>query len=142
MRHEKSCGAVVYKTTENGIRFYIIRSRAGIWGFPKGHVEPGESERQTASREIKEETGLSVRLLRGFVTTEKYILKRRARSDTVKKVVYFLAEADDGTPQRQETEISEIRLVSYDEAMSMLQYESSRRILTEAWDHLASRGLL
>ena len=60
----------------------------------------------------------------------------------MKKVVYFLAETEDTTPKRQETEISEIRLLSYDEAMAVLQYESSQRILTEARDHLASRGLL
>lgn len=37
----------------------LIRDKNGYWVFPKGHVEPGEDARQTALREVKEETGVS-----------------------------------------------------------------------------------
>ena len=56
---EKSCGAVVYGE-EGGRRSYLLLHYSeGHWDFPKGHVEAGESEEQTARREILEETGIS-----------------------------------------------------------------------------------
>ncbi|NLG24694.1 MAG: NUDIX domain-containing protein, partial [Clostridiales bacterium] len=54
MGYEKSCGAVVWRRAARGREVLVIRQRAGHWGFPKGHVKPGETERQTALREIRE----------------------------------------------------------------------------------------
>ena len=56
MEYEKSCGAVVFRIGERGPEALVIHQNAGHWGFPKGHVEPGEDEEQTALREILEET--------------------------------------------------------------------------------------
>lgn len=58
MRYEKSCGAVIYVEAEGARKYVIIRSPEGYYGFPKGHMEPGETEEQTALREIFEEVGL------------------------------------------------------------------------------------
>ena len=61
--YEKSCGAIVFHRFKDGIKVLLVKNRNGkYWSFPKGHVEKGESEHQTAAREIKEETGLEVRL--------------------------------------------------------------------------------
>lgn len=135
-RSETSCGAVVFTRQADDIRFVIIRSVTGCYGFPKGHIERGESERQTARREIQEETGLNVTLLDGFRTTESYVFKRGDGKEIDKHVVYFLAEFQGQTPVAQETEIASISLMRYDEAMAVFQFDSSRRILTEAYHFL------
>ena len=57
MKQEKSCGAVVYAETGRGRLYLVEKMLHGHFGLPKGHVEPGENERQTAEREILEETG-------------------------------------------------------------------------------------
>ena len=132
MKTETSCGAVVFTRTAGDVRFVIIRSKTGCFGFPKGHIEPGESEQQTAMREIKEETGLDVTLIDGFRTTEAYVWTRADGTKIDKHVVYFLAECRGQTPVPQETEIADIALLRYDEAMPVFQFDSSRRILTEA----------
>ena len=71
MADEKSCGAIVF-TRENGIRKYVIIRGTGIYqgfnGFPKGHMEEGETESETALREVKEETGMGSPQRRVFVT--------------------------------------------------------------------------
>ena len=132
MKIEKSCGAVVFTREGGTIKFVIIRSLEGFYGYPKGHMEAGESEEQTALREIREETGLDVSLLEGFRTEDAHALVREGRPDVTKQIVYFLAEYTGQVLRAQEGEVTEIRLMTFDEAMAAFQFESSRRILREA----------
>ena len=132
MKIEKSCGAVVFTREGGTVKYVIIRSPEGFYGYPKGHMEPGETEEQTALREIKEETGLDVTLLEGFRTEDSHALVREGRPDVTKQIVYFLAEYTGQVLRAQEGEVTEIRLMTYDEAMAAFQFESSRRILQEA----------
>ena len=135
---EKSCGAIVYTAENNSIKYVIIRSKEGIYGFPKGHVEGTESETDTALREIFEETGLIVRLIDGFRTedTHSFISNGEAKS---KHIVYFLAEYSNQVPKVQETELSSVHLMDYETALSAFQFESSKRLLSEAHDFLMLR---
>ena len=110
----------------------IIRSTEGFCGFPKGHVEAGETDEMTALREIREETGLDVRLIDGFVATDSHPHIREGRPPVMKEMVYFLAEYQGQTPKAQLSEVSEILLLPFEEAMAIFEYESTKRILREA----------
>ncbi|MBE6954875.1 MAG: NUDIX domain-containing protein [Ruminococcaceae bacterium] len=134
MFDEKSCGAVVFTRTGDEIQYVLAQSPGGIYGFPKGHMEEGETERQTALREIFEEVGLTPTLLDGFRETEEYTL--REKNGASKQVVYFLAEFSNQPIAFQEKELRAAPLVSYETAMQLLQHESSRRILTKAQQFL------
>jgi len=128
---EKSCGAVVF-TKENGhIKYVIIRSKEGFYGFPKGHMEGIETEIQTAMREVAEETGLSVDIVGGFRTEDSHTFNRNGET-RIKHIVYFLAEYSNQTPIVQETELSSVDLMDFDTAIFAFQFDSSKRILTEA----------
>ena len=140
MKIEKSCGAVVFTREGGTIKFVIIRSPEGFYGYPKGHMEAGETEEQTALREIREETGLDVTLLEGFRTEDAHALVREGRPDVTKQIVYFLAEYTGQVLRAQEGEVTEIRLMTFDEAMAAFQFESSRRILREAAEFLHTVG--
>ena len=130
MKMEKSCGGVVFTRRGEKILYVIIRHRSGHCGLPKGHMEPGETEQQTALREIQEEAGLRCRLLEGFREQEQYPLP--GKSGTVKQVVYFLAEFVDQVPVPQPKEIARVYLLPFDEALSKLPFPEARRILTQA----------
>lgn len=130
MNYEYSAGAVVYTEIDGERHYVIIRSREGIGGFPKGHLEKGETERQAALREVREETGLEVRLLHGFRAVDEYPLPYR--KDTRKRVTYFLADYRDQTPVPQESELTDIRLLPFPKAIKALPFPASRRILREA----------
>ena len=141
MADEKSCGAIVY-TQENGVRKYVIIRGTGMYqgfcGFPKGHMEPGETERETALREVKEETGLDVELIGDFRQTDEHYLAREGRPNDKKMNVYFLAEYKNQQLKAQESEVSEIILLDFEEALRSLQSAESKRELTEAEKYLNS----
>ena len=61
MRREKSCGALVLCREDGEWKMLLTQNRnGGHWAFLKGHVEAGETEKETAIREVLEETGLEV----------------------------------------------------------------------------------
>lgn len=132
---EKSCGAIVFTNDAEGIKYVIIESKEVFFGFPKGHVEENETEIETARREVLEETGLQIEFLDNFRTEDSHPFQRNGETRT-KHVVYFLAKFSNQIPAAQETELNSIHLMDYKTAMSSFQFESSKRILTEAHTHL------
>ena len=138
MRYEKSCGAVVFTKSEEGIRFLLVRSLDGVYGFPKGHTEGSETEIETALREVFEETHLKIKIVDGFKATDEYPLAHKKK--TFKKVTYFLGTFENQEVIYQKEELSGAVFVSYEEAMKLLKFESSRRILNEAFECLMSPG--
>lgn len=66
MKEEKSCGAVVVKIEKGKVFYLIEKMNVGHYSLPKGHVIDGETELETAKREIKEETNLDVIFYHGF----------------------------------------------------------------------------
>lgn len=136
LQYEKSCGAVVYCRMENEIKYLLACENNGYWVFPKGHMEVGESEYDTAWREVKEETGLDVTFVEGFRVMDEHSLAREGRPNTIKQTVYFLATYEKQMYTRQETEISKLVLLNYEKALDILQFDSFKRILTQAHQFL------
>ena len=129
MLHEKSCGAIVYRKYHGNTEILLIKHiNSGHWSFPKGHVESGETEVETARREIKEETNIDVIIDPTFRETVTYSPKK----DTMKVVVYFLAKAKNVDFSPQEDEIAEIRWVDISYAANILTYENDKAIVAKA----------
>ena len=137
MKLEKSCGAVVFTRVNGEIKYLLIKSVTGFYGFPKGHVEPGESETQTALREIFEEVGLRVRLISDFRREDEYYI---CGNEIIKNVVYFLAEYENQEISCQREEVSDAFLLDCKSALSLLKFDGSKRILSEANDFLTKRN--
>jgi len=137
MKFEKSCGAIVFNKREEDCRVLVVKHRyGGHWSFPKGHVEQGENESQTALREIREETGLTVSLQEGFRESVEYSPKPGVK----KQVVYFIASADSTKTRKQEEEISEICWMSFPEAEKQVTFENDRYLLDKAREYLHLPG--
>ena len=130
MQYEKSCGGVVFTRRNHEILYVVIRHTSGHCGFPKGHMEPGEAEQETALREIREETGLTCRFLEGFRAEEQYPLPNKP--GTMKQVVYFLGEYSNQSFYPQPEEISRIDLLPFEEALALLPFRETKRVLSDA----------
>ena len=97
------------------------------WTFPKGKLDPGETEEECALREVEEETGLRCRLgLELGSTTYRDAKGRR------KRVRYWLMEVEAGSGLRFEHEVDEARWLSFDDAAGLLSYERDIGLLDEA----------
>lgn len=129
MNYEKSCGAIVYRKYHGNTEILLVRSiQSGHWSFPKGHVEEGETEEETARREIKEETGLDVLLDTGFRETVTFSPRR----NTKKTVVYFVGMATSHDLIPQQEEISELKWHEIGQAVGVLTYENDKTIVNKA----------
>ena len=137
MKREKSCGALVFRKNEGSYDLVLLRHKfGGHWSFPKGHVEQGENEFQTAMREVKEETGIAIRIMDGFRESVEYFPKPGVK----KQVVYFLAKALEENLVRQEEEISEVRWVPIEIASDMVIFSNDKRLIRLAKRRLGISG--
>lgn len=131
-REEKSCGAVVWRREAGQRQYLLVRHNGGHWSFPKGHVEDGETEAETAAREILEETGLSTEIRTDFRRKVTY----SPRPGTVKDVIFFTAVPTGGQEHPQESEISQLGWFSFPDASERITYATDEEILLAAEAYL------
>ena len=129
MKFEKSCGCVII----NDDKVLLVKQVDGHWGFPKGHVEENETEEETAIREVYEETNLQVEIFSDFYKKVTY----SPRENVMKDVIFFLARPKNIDTKPQETEISKVEWVSFDEALNILTYEDTKNILKEVLNFIS-----
>ncbi len=125
-----SIGAIVYKI-QNKQSFYLLVLAADrtYWGFPKGHPEKNEFPKETALREIYEETGHNVEIDVNFNYDMRYILPNGEE----KIVKLFLAENISEDPIIfPNEEIAEIRWFLYDDAIKIMKFEDTKQALKKA----------
>ncbi len=136
--YERSCGAVVYRIINDEIRYLLIKNkRSAHWGFPKGHVERGESNEQTAMREVLEETGIHIKILPGFAVKSDYMIQGKVE----KTVTIYLAKTKDTQTIIQREEIENYMWLNYDKAMDTLRFANDRNILKSAGEYIAKNGI-
>ena len=122
---EKSCGIIIYNQEQ---KFLLITQNNGDVGFPKGHVEIGETEEETALREVKEETGIEVILVDGFKENISYIMP----NGVSKEVIYFLGKGVNSNIKIQIEEVKKADFYCYKDALNILTFESAKKLLIKA----------
>lgn len=118
MKYEVCCGGYVI---DNG-KVLLVQHNEGHWDFPKGHMEAGEKEEETAIREVWEETGIAIEI----VSSKRYEINYKSKMNIQKKVIFFEAKKIDGTLRNQESEIQNVEWVPIEKAFEKITYERSR----------------
>jgi len=131
MKREFSAGGVLIKGSE----VLLIKNPAGVWTFPKGNIEEGETPEETAVREVLEETGVEGKILKDLgVINYWYQLKGEK---VFKSVRYYLMEYVKGEP-RPSWEVEDARFFPLSEAERMIRYKGDKEILSKALAHIRS----
>ena len=131
-RVEKSAGGVVVRTIGGVFHALVIRDPYRKWGLPKGHTEGGETSRETALREVREETGLQdVRVDSELVTIDWFFMAKGYRIH--KFATFFLMYSESGDPVPEESEgITACEWVPLDAAHRRISYDNASEVVKAA----------
>ena len=129
LKKEKSCGCIIIK---NKKVLLVYEKNRNFWGFPKGHMEAGETEVETALREVKEEVGLDVEIDKERRYTLNYVI----RDEIDKTTVLYIAKAKNEEIVMQENEIENIRWCSFEEALNTLTFDNWKEMFKKVIDDL------
>ena len=130
MKNEKSCGCIIV----NDEKVLLVEQvNSGTYNFPKGHMNPGETEIETAIREVKEETNLDVIINDQLRFPLSYVQKGTIN----KEVVYYVASItniNDLKPQIKE--INKMLWVNIDKVYDTLTFDNLKNIWKDVLDVL------
>jgi 8-oxo-dGTP pyrophosphatase MutT (NUDIX family) len=130
MQKEKSCGLIIFRR-DNGLKFLLLCYRHGHWGFIKGHVEQGEKDKETISRETEEETGIiSFSFIKGFKEDISYTFKENNKP-IFKEVTFYLGETKEEDVKLSK-EHTDYEWLSFNDALSQLSFNNAKALLKKA----------
>lgn len=121
------CGAVVYRFHPD-LQILLVKQRKDDvgWGIPKGHMEKGESFKETALREVKEETGINVRIVNKLPYA---ILKKK---NFRKIVIPYLAVQTCSSKPKSSSKASEVVDVKWFDVNSLPPIYSYQQQMVDA----------
>jgi 8-oxo-dGTP pyrophosphatase MutT (NUDIX family) len=132
--HEKSCGAVVFKR-DGEVQYLLLHYEAGHWDYVKGQVESHETEKDTVTRELEEETGIAnSRFVEGFREVINYFYRREGKT-VYKEVVFFLIESKDSRVKLSYEHVG-YEWLNYEKAMAKLTFANAKKVLAKAHEFL------
>jgi 8-oxo-dGTP pyrophosphatase MutT (NUDIX family) len=139
-KKQVSSGGLVYRGTKKELEVALIlrRSASGqpVWGLPKGWVEPGESLEGAALREVKEETGVTARIIDKLGDIHYQFYSREERSYIQKTVHFYLMEYLSGSTEDHDHEVDEVGWFSLKEAEARMTYPTEQTILQKGSERL------
>jgi 8-oxo-dGTP pyrophosphatase MutT (NUDIX family) len=139
-QRETSAGGIVYRLGQGAPLFLLIRDSYGNWGFPKGHVERGESAEDAALREVREETGLNELASCGLIDTIDWYFRFRGRLIHKSCHFYLMETSQSDTAPQQAEGITACQWVTYGEAHEAVSYANAREVLRRAREMIGARA--
>ena len=133
VRDAVAAGGVVLRGSGDALEVVVAgRTSDHTWVFPKGTPDPGETIEETALREVREESGLEVEILRPLGTIDYWFA---IPGERVHKIVhFFLMRAHGGDVSRHDHEYDDVRWVTVSDARRLLTYDTYRNMLDRAVD--------
>ncbi len=137
-RREVSAGGLVWRRDPGGgIAVVLVRpAQKDYWAMPKGHVEKGETIREAAMREVREETGLTVSEAEPLGQISYiYSFHEDAAAPLTrvfKNVHFFLMQSDGGDTSKHDAEIDQVAWLDLDEAIGKASFKNERKLISKA----------
>lgn len=141
LEKENCAGAVIYRKINGKYKYLLVKVTNGNWGFSKGHIEPNESLKETAIREVKEETNLDIDIVdeNKFFEEINYLIYYENKK-SIKNIVYFLGKVNNVNNIRiDEYEIDEYKWLEFNKAYEKISYLAQKKVLLSAHLYLLNR---
>ncbi|MEM0373239.1 MAG: NUDIX domain-containing protein, partial [Sulfolobales archaeon] len=132
MKNVISAGGVVINNSNKKV--LILKRKNGNWVLPKGHLEEKESFEETAIREVKEETGLDVKIIDYIGKTQYHAPATEKHPEEEKTVLWYLMETDDNYIKVEEDIFSDGRFFNFSEAYNFLTFQQEKEILKRGYE--------
>ncbi len=131
MRQENAYGVIPLQIRKSDWQVLLVQHHSGHWAFPKGHADVEETPKQTAERELREETGLTIQKFFPLKPlTENYCFYFQGQKIS-KTVQYFLALVH-GQVKIQDSEIRASQWLSLPLAFEQITFYESKRMCLQA----------
>jgi len=129
--HETTSGGVVFRRNEktNELEILLIKDAKNRWTIPKGHVEPNEEPKETAAREITEETGLQEMHVRDWLGKVNFRYRRSHTLVLMTMHIYLVQGLGDTNSLNPEDWLSDIQWLPAAKAVESIAYEDIGKLM-------------
>lgn len=136
MKYVQSVGIITYTIENNTIKYLILLSDGGCWDFPKGHIESGETKKETALRELQEETGLTAQLDDAFEQSLSYVYPGYQNKEETHKTDFMFIGKTSSTDVTLSPEHTDYAWLTYEQALQQITYDDTRELFKKAHEHI------
>ena len=137
---EHSAGAIIFRREGPRVYFLLLHYEEGHWGFPKGHIEKGETIAETARREIQEETGIKdLYLIEGFKERTRYFFTTNGQK-IFKTVTFLLAKTASREVSLSREHVG-YEWLPYSAALEKITFQDEKKLLAKARELIIKRAL-
>ena len=128
---EPTSGGIVFRLTadKKDIEVLLIQDSKGRWTIPKGHIEPGETAKMTARREIEEETGLRNFDVLAWLGKIHFKYRRADKLVLMTTQIYLVQALDARETLAGEKWMKGIKWFSFAEALDLIEYEDIEKLM-------------
>ena len=127
---EPTSGGIVWRRNTKGtVEILLIQDAKDRWTIPKGHIEEGETPKETAEREIREETGLQVMEMQGWLGKINFQYRRQQSLVLMTTDIFLVAAKGDTDDIKPEEWMKGIEWLPANEALDKIEYEDIGKII-------------
>jgi bis(5'-nucleosidyl)-tetraphosphatase len=140
--HEPTAGGIIYRRnkTNNQVEFLLIQDAKNRWTIPKGHIEPGETSKETTEREIREETGLQEMKVLNWLGKIHFRYRRTDSLVLMTTEIFLVKALGDTNSLKAEDWMNDVKWLSQAESLDKIEYEDIGKLILLALKRIRHAG--
>lgn len=141
VREPTSGGVIFRRNPKDGlVEILLIQDAKDRWTIPKGHIEEGETARDTAEREIREETGIKNMKILGWLGKINFRYRRGVSLVLMSTEIFLVEASGDTNNLKPEDWMNGIKWFPASEALDKIEYEDIGKIILLALNKIRTRN--